>query len=130
MNNKNILIVDDEAMFRFSLKIILKKHGFMVYEAGNGLEGLEVLSNQGLKVDLVITDIKMPKMGGLEMIENMVRQGGKPEIIAMTGYGEKDTQSRLKKMNCKWLLFKPFKADDLLRTVNAAIGKLECVACS
>ncbi len=124
MEQKTILIVDDESRFRFSLGLILKSHGFIVLEAEHGGQALEILADNTLRdneVDLVITDIKMPGFDGLELIKNIIDRKYSTQIIVMTGYGNRQTMESLKNMGCTRVVHKPFDQSDLMNMIHAAM---------
>ncbi len=119
---KTILVVDDEPRFRFSLTLILKSKGYDVIEASNGLEALRKLSGAAenqTRVDLIITDIKMPGMDGVELLETVHRNRENFRAIVMTGYGDRDTLFRLNSLGIHEVIHKPFDADHLLAMVGS-----------
>jgi len=102
-------VVDDEESMRDTLQIMLKREGFEVETAGDGGEALEKCANMGF--DLVITDLKMPGLDGIGMLEGFQQRGDVP-VIVMTAYATKEqaiaalnlgasflSRSRLKKRN-------------------------------
>ena len=115
---KKILIVDDELGIRMLLSQALSSHGYEVSEAENGQDSLEKL--KGNRFDLVITDIDMPKLNGIEMLKQMKRAGRKEKVIIMTGnlggLPEADMPGVVSRLR------KPFRMDHLLATVIAAMG--------
>jgi DNA-binding response OmpR family regulator len=126
MDGKLILIVDDEPRFRFTLALILKHHGFQVLEADNGVEALRILAEalaQAQRVDLVVTDIKMPGMDGLELIK-ILKQFEEPvKILVMTGYGDRETISRLQEMGVCGVIHKPFDGERLIAAIRPALAE-------
>lgn len=119
-----ILIVDDEPDFRFSMCLILERRGYAVAEAANGIEALEVLAasqRERRPVDLLITDLNMPSMNGLELLENLTQQGLNPAILAMSAYDYKHSQQLLKARGCRKIMAKPFYAEELLQNVAEAL---------
>ncbi len=124
MNGKLILIVDDEPRVRFTLALILKHHGFQVLEADNGVEALRVLTEapeQVQRVDLVVTDIKMPVMDGLELIKVLKQSDDPVKILVMTGYGDRETMSRLQGMGVRGVIHKPFDGEQLIAAIRAVL---------
>lgn len=126
MDGKLILIVDDEPRFRFTLALILKHHGFQVLEADNGVEALRLLeekSRHAQRIDLMVTDIKMPGMDGLELIK-VVKQSGNPlRILVMTGYGDREALSRLQEMGVCDVIHKPFDGEQLVAAIRPALAE-------
>lgn len=85
---KNILIVEDEQLIRRALKQKLINYGFIVFEAGNGLDGLKVLKKE--KIELILLDIVMPLMDGVQMLKEMKKNKkyDKIKIIILTNLQE------------------------------------------
>jgi CheY-like chemotaxis protein len=63
----SVLVVDDEPCFRYSVKALLRKEGFEVIEADDGIDGYDIVQKMGRSIDLLLTDINMPRMDGLEL---------------------------------------------------------------
>lgn len=78
-----VLLVDDDELVRRVVRTFLERAGHQVAEAGNGVEGLEVFASE--QPDIVLTDILMPRMNGLEMIVELRRLRPQIRVIAMTG---------------------------------------------
>jgi len=122
-----ILVVDDEALLAKSLSIILTKAGHTVVTAENGKMGLEVFAREN--PDLVITDIIMPEMEGIEAIQILRSQAPKLPIIAVSGGGRTKNLEFLRvaeKLGANAALGKPFTKEQLLAAVAnclAAAGK-------
>ena len=118
---KKILVVEDDQFFREAIRDLLKKK-FIVFEAPNGKSAKEVLSIQD--VDLVISDIQMPGLTGLELLEWSKENKPVPFII-MTGFSMAlETQSAFE-MGAKGFIAKPFKNSDLLATIAGVLGEEE-----
>lgn len=114
---KNVLIVDDSISMRQMVSFTLKQGGFEVFEAENGQEALQKLSNQ--KVQLIITDLNMPVMDGITLIQS-VRQ--KPEmkhtpILMLTTEGLASKKEQGKAAGATGWIVKPFDPQKLLQTV-------------
>jgi DNA-binding NtrC family response regulator len=117
---KKILVVDDERGIRFLLESALSGAGYQVSTAKDGRESLEQL--QGARFDLVITDIQMPELDGIEMLRQMKRAGRKEKVIIMTG---NPSDHRLQEADIPPVvtrLKKPFMIDSLLSIVLSAMG--------
>lgn len=108
-----ILICDDEEGVRESLKLILEGDYDLSF-ASDGIEALEQVKNSSF--DLVILDVKMPRMGGLEALANIKKINPKVRAILISAYKLSD------KVDAKFIE-KPFAADVVLRTVKEAIEK-------
>ncbi len=121
---KKILIVDDSKTVRNLVSFVIKKAGFKVLTAEDGLDGLEKLYSN-LDVALVICDVNMPRMDGLTFIKNVREQEAftdLPIIILSTEGEEKDIQAGLK-VGADIYMVKPAQPNKLLKNVNMLLGK-------
>lgn len=111
-----ILIVDDEQADRMLLQAILDRHGHTTLLAGDGQEALELHGGQA--VDIVVTDLQMPNMHGLEFISLLRDLTPRPAIIAISGTGEPqlDVASAL---GADQVLSKPISEEGLLSSIRA-----------
>ena len=117
---KKILVVDDERGLRYLLSDVLTSEGFEVRMAKDGQESLDQL--RGRRFDLVITDIQMPRLDGIEMLKVMKKRGRKEKVIIMTG---NPTDRRLSGTDMPQVmshLQKPIQIDDFLEAVVAAMA--------
>lgn len=117
-----ILVVDDDQSQRITLFEVLNRAGFEVVVAENGVMGLDLLQKETFH--LVITDIRMPEMGGLEMMQKIkVSQPGVPVVI-ITGFATVDTAiEAMKKGACDYIL-KPFPAEVIVATVKRVLAEM------
>lgn len=116
-----ILVIDDEEYLRKLVRLILEGDGYEVLEAGNGRSGLEMYRQ--CKADLIITDLAMPEMNGLDFISEVTRDFLNVRIIAMTGFPEWDSslaQARL--LGARETLHKPFTLEKLLEVVRCELA--------
>jgi two-component system, cell cycle sensor histidine kinase and response regulator CckA len=115
--NGTILVVDDEPLMLTMADAILSDYGYKVLTASNGQKALQILEQPGTTVNLVITDLVMPGMGGRELMERIRQHGFTMPTLATSGYvltEDKQTQAAY--------LQKPFTSNDLLRKVKAALA--------
>ena len=119
--NKKILVVDDEIGIRQSLQKILEKEGFSVVTASNGEEAFKVI-RQG-EIDLLITDIRMAGMDGVELLKVSKSLSPFTEVIMITGFASVDTAVDSMKQGAYDYITKPFKKADILKSVHKAIEK-------
>lgn len=111
----DILIVDDEIDLRESLDDVLTSVGFDAFTTSNGQEALTILSQYNF--DLIITDINMPEIDGLELIRKVKRERELPvKIIAMSG-GDKYLLEKAIQLGADKTLTKPFRFDELLNAI-------------
>jgi two-component system chemotaxis response regulator CheY len=119
----SILTVDDSASIRMAIKIALTGAGYATCEAGDGAQGIETAKTRAF--DLIISDLNMPVMDGLTMIETlrgMPEQAGVP-ILFLTTESDGGLKERAKAAGATGWLTKPFDPDQLLRIVKKVLGK-------
>ncbi len=122
-SEKVILVIDDDAGIRQALEEILEGKGYLVIGASNGREGLSVLTQA--YVDLVITDIFMPSMDGLEFIRAVRKDNKELKILAISGGGQMKLLESLewaKAFGAARILKKPFSHQELLQTVAEMVN--------
>ena len=120
---KKILVADDEQSMRDTLQMMLEKEGFEVESAENGAQALALFREKSF--DLVLTDLKMPNMGGLELIDSL--SPSDVPIIIMTAYASKDEAIRALNLGASFFIEKPFKKPELLNYINRAIKMDELI---
>ncbi len=121
---KNILIVDDSATARQQLSFTLVREGFAVLEADNGESGISALETHRGEISLVISDVNMPRMGGLEMLSVIQSQNIAPgvPILLLTTETSKELVDRARQAGAKGWLVKPFQPEQLLGAVRKVLG--------
>jgi two-component system response regulator HydG len=117
--------VDDHKPFRDSLAKILEGEGLRVFPANDGEEALDILRNEF--IHLVLTDLKMPKMDGVELLKVAKTIHPEVEVILITGYGTVDTAVTAMKDGAFDYIQKPFKPREILKLVRKAIEKQSLV---
>ncbi len=119
---KTILIVDDETPFLLSLKDGLRDHAgdYQVRTAGNGREAVAILDT--VKIDLLVTDLKMPVMDGFELLAYLSRRQLGIPVVVMTAFGTQEIENRLKKIDNFHYLEKPLDLDLLAGTIDRALA--------
>ena len=115
---KHILIVDDEENIRHMLSVILKKQGYTVEAAANGLEALQLL--QVASFDFVLSDILMPQLDGKGLLREMANQGIGTTVIMMSAYGSIDTALECMQLGAYDYISKPFKNDEIVLVLKKA----------
>ncbi len=112
-----ILIIDDEEIIRGLLRSALEAAGYEVVDAANGREGLELYRHR--PADLVITDIIMPELNGLDMLLELTREFLHAKVIAISGVGgEKNVLDVAKLLGARRTIQKPFSMPQLLDAVR------------
>lgn len=116
-----ILVVDDERMIREILADFLSMEGFWVRTAEDGGSALVELSKQ--HYDLVLSDLKMPNMGGLELLQAIAKHAPNVVTVIMTGFGTVETAIDAMKRGAYDYILKPFKVEEVVRTVRRGLEK-------
>ncbi|MFH1297246.1 MAG: sigma-54 dependent transcriptional regulator [Bacteroidota bacterium] len=120
-NKTQILVVDDTQITLEVVQRNLETRGFRVFTANNVPEALRVL--EGRTIDLVITDYKMPKVSGLELIKHIRENYKNTEVVMITGYASIEGAVNAIKAGAEEYLAKPFTDDELMRAVKKALDK-------
>ena len=123
---KNILVIEDENHLCSSIVLWLRTEGYDVSAAENGEIALGEILNATMDneaFDLLILDIQMPKMNGLELIDQLKQRHIDIPILIITGYGDRDILRELIKRNCSDYLDKPFNENVLLLKVKALLNQ-------
>ena len=116
---REILIVDDEPLMREPIAEILRSDGFFVEEASQGTEALKKLGKKDF--DLMITDVLMPGMNGIELIRELHKVSPATEAIVFSAFGTEATRDKLERMGAFGYLDKPVRREILLEMVVAGI---------
>ena len=120
MLKDHILIVDDEEYICTILSRRLSKEGYSCLAANNGIEALDCLARN--KVWLVITDLRMPEMGGIELLEVVKSLYPGIMVIVSTGYADADIVARVKSTGARDCLVKPYDLSSIVKCVKNAEG--------
>lgn len=126
MNNQDfkILIIDDDDIFRELLSSFFEDEKFQVDVADNGLKGLEVFGS--FKPDIILTDVIMPKLNGIEMAKKIISEGHKTPIIFLSGHTFNKDVEDIKKSDCWGGIFsKPFDENELLEFIKNKLHSLK-----
>lgn len=126
MEQGKILIVDDEKGMRDLLSKVLKKEGYQIFTAQDGEEGLEIIKDQTL--DVVIADLDMPVLNGIEMIKKAKEFDPSLTIIIITAYASMETAIEALKLGAYDYLIKPFNNDEIKLTVKRTIERIQLIS--
>ncbi len=119
---EKVLIIDDERPLLEMLEISLESDGYTVLTAENGASGLDIFQRE--KPALVVTDIKMPGMDGLEVLRNIRESGQEAEVIVITGHGDMDTSIAALQLGASDYITKPVRDAALTLALDRARDKL------
>jgi two-component system response regulator AtoC len=117
-DSQRVLVVDDEEELRNMLRVLLRKKGYDVTVAENGERALELLDAEPF--DTILSDIRMPKLDGLGLLDALADRRPRPTVIMMSAYGSIDTAIEAMKKGAYDYINKPFKADEVLLTLRKA----------
>ncbi|OIQ75304.1 sporulation initiation phosphotransferase F [mine drainage metagenome] len=119
MCGKSVLLVDDEELTRYAIRLLLENLGHKVYEVAGGAEALEFLRKQR-RPDLIVLDHNMPNMTGAQTLRQLRLEGQDLPVLLATGHLDLETEKLLKGDLRTCYIGKPFVLDEL----NRAIGTL------
>src|SRR5689334_24161659 len=114
---KRILVVEDEEKLRRVIELQLASAGFEVDKAATAEEGLKIVD----RADLVLTDLKLPQMDGLQFLSLIRRQNAQVPVVMMTAFGSVETAVEAMKAGATDFLLKPFSLDHLMQVVHKAL---------
>ena len=116
--SETILLVEDEPAVRSLFAQALRQAGYRVFEARNGAEALDVFDGAKQEIDLLLTDIRMPFLGGSELAAKLIERKPELRLLYISGYA-----SRIELGPNSALLQKPFVRADLLRAVRGVLDR-------
>ena len=120
-NPRRVMIAEDEALIRLDLREMLQEEGYeVVGEAGDG--EMAVTLAQKLRPDLVILDVKMPRMDGIEAGAKIAKERIAPVVI-LTAFSQRDLVERAREAGAMAYVVKPFQKKDLLPTIEMAMSR-------
>ena len=119
--SKKILVIDDEELIIKSLTKLLEKNGFTVFVAKNGQDALAMAEEE--KFDLIIADIRMPGMNGVDFIQALEAQGHKKILFFITGYHD-FPRDQLQKFSPRAIMFKPFDVEEAAILIKNHVMRL------
>jgi two-component system response regulator AtoC len=115
---RRVLVVDDEENLRLVLRTLLRRNGYEVETAPTGEEALALVDSFG--PDVVLTDVRMPKMGGLDLLATLKAKGNEATVIVMSAYGNMDLALEAMKAGAYDYVQKPFKPDEVVLALRKA----------
>lgn len=121
MHKPSVLVVDDDAFFRTFCSEVLRQEGYTVRTSSSGREALELFAQEDAA--LILADIYMPEMTGLELLESVKARNPSVDVVIMTGYASIDTAVQALKRGAADYLRKPFAAEELAAVVEATVAQ-------
>ncbi|MBN8208644.1 response regulator [Bacillus sp. NTK071] len=119
---EKILIVDDQYGIRILLNEIFQKEGYQTFQAANGVQALSIVKSED--PDLVILDMKIPGMDGLEILKRIKKMEARALVIIMTAYGELDMIHEAMDLGAITHFAKPFDIDEIKASVKKELAAL------
>lgn len=113
---RKILIVEDDVTLRETFSDIISFEGYGVHSVSNGKEALEYLGSHA--VDLILSDVRMPIMGGVELLSELKKRQSYPTFVLISGYAEDFTVEMAKEKGAVDLLNKPIDIDQFLQKIK------------
>ena len=126
MSKPKVLVVDDEEALRFLLASELEAEAFEVQSAGDGDEAIDLVRNrgeQGDRFDVVLLDIKMPRVDGFEVLKYIKGNIPETKVIMLTAYADVKNAIESLRLGASDFVSKPYDLDDILTSINRALGK-------
>jgi two-component system, cell cycle sensor histidine kinase and response regulator CckA len=118
----SVLVVDDETAVRRFAARVLQREGFEVFEASDGVEALEIVKASDSSIDVVVSDIVMPRLNGVELMQALATLRPDLPVILMSGYATAALSELGIAAPCS-ILMKPFQAERLLAEVQRCVSR-------
>lgn len=118
LKDRTILLVDDEDMVLEMASDLLEDRGIIVYQAFGPREALELFDKAGGRIDLVVTDMVMPEMSGLELVDAIRRRDPEMDFIVTSGYTLREQKEELESRGIRSFLLKPYSPDQLFKLLH------------
>src|SRR6516162_6485386 len=115
---RRVLVVDDEENLRLVVRTFLKREGYEVEVAATGEDALSLVERFG--PDVILTDVRMPKMGGMDLLATLRAKGHIATVIVMSAYGNTDLAMQAIKAGAYDYIQKPFKAEEVVLKLRIA----------
>jgi len=119
----SILIVEDEAELRNLFALILEMEGFTVLQAADGQKGLDILSAHPGGITMMITDLNLPKVGGVDLINQARRLNPRVKIVGTSGMSGDKVRDMVMRAGADDFIPKPFQAQDAIRKLKAILDQ-------
>ena len=116
---KSILLVDDDDAFCKTMAKLFERSGYMIKVAGDGREALDLLSKNTF--DLILSDLRMPRLDGIELMEEIRRKKIGSAVVFLTGYGEVESYMDLMNMGAFEYLNKPVDVKEMFSVIRRAL---------
>jgi CheY-like chemotaxis protein len=119
-----ILVVDDDAAVRFLLDVALRHHGFAVWQAADGQEAVELYQQEGSEIDLVLLDVRMPRLDGPHTLAALMRLNPRVRCCFMTGNAGNYSEDGLLELGAARVFPKPFQLAEIAQALTQLVESL------
>jgi len=119
--SKKILAIDDEEDMAETIVDVLKYEGYQAFSATNGADG--IIINDKENPDLIILDLRMQKMDGIETLRQIRKTDDKVRVIILTGYGNPDIVKEMLDLDISECLIKPVENEQMLQVIRDVLGR-------
>ena len=120
---ETILVIEDELMLQALVKELLEKHGYKVHIASDGVEAVELYQRIGSEIDLILTDIGLPKLSGWDVCRKIIALNPNARVLVASGYFDPNVKSDLKDSAAKGFLHKPYLPEDVLTQIRETLDR-------
>jgi CheY-like chemotaxis protein len=127
-HGETVLVVEDEEGVRELVRRVLVRHGYRVLEARHGMDALREAERHPDRIHLLLTDVVMPEMSGLQLAATLRERRPELQVLYMSGYTEEEIIRRGTGESGLVLLQKPFAGDELARVVRKTLDQAEAIA--
>jgi len=118
-----ILVIDDESAIRMMARDILESAGYEVVTATDGVDALDVFRREWGRIDLVLLDMVMPRMGGLETYRRLLGMDRTVRVLLCSGFADNEKAQKAIKEGALGLLPKPFSVTELMSRIDKILGR-------
>ena len=119
--DETVLVVDDEESMRYFLESILAEKGYHILSAADGQAALDMFTKHNKEIDLILTDLGLPKMNGEELVTGIIKTNPNVKIIVASGFFENKLKATLAKAGVKEFVQKPYSPDEILKKVREVL---------
>lgn len=119
--SKTVMVVEDDPATRRLYRFLLSNSGYTVVEADDGMAALDLLATT--PCDVIITDMNMPRMGGIDLVRTLRQQGTSIYVIMVTAFSTPDTERHAFRAGVNEYLTKPFEFEELERRVQSYFAR-------
>lgn len=120
-----ILIVEDEEFLRMLLAEMLSEHGYTVFEAGDGYEALDIYRQHQQEINIILSDLGLPRLGGWEAFEKMREINPHLKGILASGYFDPQLKERILQTGARYFIQKPYNPPDILALLDRIVHEEE-----